>query len=601
MKRKIVSIFLVMVLTFAMTISPVLAQTAQERKNELEDQRDDVKEQKNEITNQKKTVMEEISDLEDEISEYESQISKLNSKITELKKSIEKNEKEITKLEAEYEEKQEAFIERMVIMYEKGQTTYLDALLSADSMVSFISSYYMINEMADADRTMMESIKQQKEKIEETKAKLEEEKKALLVDLQTAGATRSREPHVYFYKVRDNTGKIITGTMNGLSKLDINAYLLNEGYDVYVIKTSPFIDFAYKDSSFLGKKMKTKDLIFWLTQLSTYLKAGLTLNESVKILTTQMKGNKARTTAFKAISYELTLGESFSAALEKQGSMFPALLINMIKAAEASGTLIETLDDMAAYYTEIDDTKKQMKSAMTYPVIVTIFSIAVIVFIMLYVVPQFINIYEQQNMEISGITKIVINVSSFIQNYWHVVLIVIVLIVIILTFLYKKVKAFRATVQIFLMHIPVVKDVIIYNELTIFSKTFASLLKNNVFITDSMDILSRITNNEIYKSILYKTIQNIIKGDKISDAFKDHWAIPDVAYYMIVTGESTGELADMMQKVSEYYQGLHKSTINSMKAFIEPVMIAFLAVIVGLIIIAVIMPMFGMYAQIQNS
>ena len=99
-----------------------------------------------------------------------------------------------------------------------------------------------------------------------TLAKLEEEKKELLVDLQTAGATRSREPHVYYYKVRDNTGKIVTGTMNGLSKLDINAYLLNEGYDVYVIKTSPFIDFVYKESSFLGKKMKTKDLIFWKAQ-----------------------------------------------------------------------------------------------------------------------------------------------------------------------------------------------------------------------------------------------------------------------------------------------------------------------------------------------
>ena len=179
MKRKIVSIFLVIVLTFAMTISPVLAQTAQERKEELEEQRNDVKEQKKEVTSQKKTVMEEISDLEDQITEYESQISSLNSKIKELKKSIEKNEKEITKLETEYEEKQEAFIERMVIMYEKGQTTYLDALLSADSMVSFISSYYMINEMADADRTMMESIKQQKEKIEETKAKLEKEKKEI--------------------------------------------------------------------------------------------------------------------------------------------------------------------------------------------------------------------------------------------------------------------------------------------------------------------------------------------------------------------------------------------------------------------------------------
>ena len=155
--------------------------------------------------------------------------------------------------------------------------------------------------------------------------------------------------------------------------------------------------------------------------------------------------------------------------------------------------------------------------------------------------------------------------------------------------------------QIFLMKLPVIKDIIIYNELTIFSKTFASLLRNNVFITDSMDILSKITNNEVYKSILYKTIQNIVRGDKISDAFKDHWAIPDVAYYMIVTGESTGELAEMMQKVSDYYQGLHKNMINSLKAFIEPIMIAFLAVIVGGIIIAVIIPMFNLYATIQNS
>ena len=153
--------------------------------------------------------------------------------------------------------------------------------------------------------------------------------------------------------------------------------------------------------------------------------------------------------------------------------------------------------------------------------------------------------------------------------------------------------------QIFLMHLPIIKDVIIYNELTIFTKTFASLLRNNVFITDSMDILSRITNNEIYKAILYKTINNVIKGEKISEAFKDHWAVPDVAYYMIVTGESTGDLATMMQKVSEYYQLLHKNIVNNLKAFIEPVMIAFLAVIVGLIIIAVIVPMFGMYEQIQ--
>ena len=432
-----------------------------------------------------------------------------------------------------------------------------------------------------------------------TLAKLEEEKKELMIDLQNAGATRSKVPHVYLYKVRDASGRIITGTMNGLSKLDINSYLINEGYDIYSIKTSPFIDFVYKDSSFMGKKMSTKDLIFWLTQLSTYIKAGLTLNESIKILTSQMKGNKARTTAFKAISYELTLGESFSSALEKQGTMFPALLINMIKAAEASGTLVETLDDMSDYYTEINETRRQMVSAMTYPAIISIFAIGVVIFILSYIVPQFTDIYAQNGTEITGITKIVVDASSFLQNNYMLLIGIILAVVVIIIVLYKTVKAFKTTMQIFLMHIPVVKNVIIYNELTIFSKTFASLLRNNVFITDSMDILSRITNNEVYRAILYRTINNIIKGEKISEAFKDHWAIPDVAYYMIVTGESTGDLANMMQKVSEYYQLLHKNIINNLKSFIEPIMISFLAIIVGVIIIAVIVPMFDMYGQIS--
>ena len=433
-----------------------------------------------------------------------------------------------------------------------------------------------------------------------TLANLERERQELLVDLQNAGATRSKTPHVYLYKAKDTNGRIISGTMNGLSKLDINSYLLNEGYVVYSIKTSPFIDFVHKDSStFFGKKMSTKDLIFWLTQLSTYIKAGLTLNEAIKILTAQMKGNKARVTAFKAISYELTLGESFSSALEKQGTMFPALLINMIKAAEASGTLVETLDDMANYYTELDETRKQMVSAMTYPTIIMVFALAVIVFILVYVVPQFTEIYASSDAEITGVTKIVIDVSNFLKEDYMIIIGVVAVSIVTLVILYKTVKAFKTSFQIFIMHIPIVKDVIIYNEMTIFSKTFASLLRNNVFITDSMDILSRITNNEVYRAILYKTINNIVKGEKISEAFKDHWAVPDVAYYMIVTGESTGELANMMQKVSEYYQLLHKNIINNLKSFIEPIMISMLAVIVGLIIIAVIGPMFDMYEQIQ--
>lgn len=444
--------------------------------------------------------------------------------------------------------------------------------------------------------------KKKKEKVyhysAKTLAKLESEYQELMRDLQTTGATRSKEVNVYYFKVRDKSGKIITGTMNGLSKLDINAFLVNEGYTVYSIKTSPMINFLFKESDFMSPKMSTKELIFWLTQLSTYLKAGITLNDAVKILAKQMSTKKSKARAFQSISYELTLGANFSSALEKQGNMFPALLINMIKAAEASGTLLETLEDMADYYTEIDNTKKQMKSAMTYPLIISIFAIGVVVFILMFIIPKFVDIYAQNDITISGITAVVISVANFLTNNIFIIIGVILLIVVCLLVAYKEIKAFRRSFQTMLMHLPVIKDLIIYNELTIFTKTFASLLRNNVFITESIDILSKITTNEIYRSILFKTINNIVKGDKISEAFKDHWAIPDVAYFMIVTGESTGELDSMMQKVSEYYQGLHRNVVSNLKAFIEPILIAFLAIVVGGIIIAVIVPMFGMYGEL---
>ena len=271
----------------------------------------------------------------------------------------------------------------------------------------------------------------------------------------------------------------------------------------------------------------------------------------------------------------------------------------MIKAAEASGTLQETLEEMSNYYTDVNATRKEMTSALTYPVIIVFFALSVVTFIILYVVPQFTSIYQDSGIPIQGFTKFVIDFSDFLQEYILVIIGVIVATMLLVYFAYKKVKSVRTFMQIMIMHLPVVKNVVIYKEINIFAKTFASLLRNNVFITESMDILSRITNNEIYKAIMFKTINNIVKGEKISDAFANHWAVPDVAYYMIVTGESTGQLADMMQKVSDYYQNEHKAIVSSLKSLIEPVMIVFLAVIVGAIILAVIVPMFSMYDNIM--
>ena len=431
--------------------------------------------------------------------------------------------------------------------------------------------------------------------------KLEEERRKLQLELQQPEATTPGKPKVYRYKIKNTNGKIEYGTFTALSKMDVNSFLLNEGVEVYKIENNQMIDFIYGDSSMVGSKWSTKDLIFWLTQLSTYIKAGITLNDAIKILINQYAKQKDKKVTMQAIAYELTMGNSFSQALEKQGSKFPPLLINMLKAAEATGDLESTLDDMSNYYTEMETTKKQMVSAMTYPTIVIIFAIIVVCFIILYVVPQFEDIYTSNGVTVSGLTAVVLAASKFLQTDAWMLLLAIIIFVIVFYMAFKKIKAFRREVQVVLMHIPVIKNIIIYNEIAIFTKTFASLLKNNVYITQSVEILSKITNNEIYKEIMYNTINNIVVGDKISKAFKNHWAVPDVAYNMIVTGESTGELAEMMDRVSHYYQEQHASIVSNIKSFIEPLTIVFLAVVVGGIIIAILVPMFEMYNQVSGG
>lgn len=434
-----------------------------------------------------------------------------------------------------------------------------------------------------------------------SKKKLEkiQKQRALLQDeLSKTDTKRSSVGKMYVYKATTKSGKIVTGRLYGFSKLDINAFLLNEGHEPFYIENNSMIDFLYGSSSFGSRKMKNKDLIFFLTQLSTYVKSGITLTDSMKILMNQSTKNKSRLGLYQSIVYELTMGSSFSEAINKQGDVFPPLLINMLKAAEATGDLEETLDDMVAYYTDIETTRKEMSSAMTYPIIVTVFALAVIGFILLYVIPKFSEIYNSMDVEISGITLALLNLSNFLKEYIWMILLILLLVVFALVFSYKRIKKFRKSTQNILMKMPIIGKVIIYNEMTIFAKTFSSLLKNNVNITESIDILSKITNNEIYKEIMIKTINNIAAGDRISEAFKNQWAIPEVAYYMIVTGESTGQLAEMMSKVAEHFQEQHKNIINSLKSLIEPIMIALLAVAVGIILVSVLIPMYDMYDQL---
>lgn len=404
-------------------------------------------------------------------------------------------------------------------------------------------------------------------------------------------AARFQKPLIFDYVARNSKGQLEKSSIEALSRVDVHSFLTAEGYEVYDITAAKAAS-SIEIGSF---KFKQSRLIFYLSQLSAYLKSGIALADAVKILDNQANKNIGEKKAWRAVYYDLSMGDNLSTALEKRKKAFPKLLINMIKTAEMTGNLPETLDDMVEYYTESETVKKQMKSAMMYPMVVSIFAIVVVTFILIWVVPQFVDIYKDLGSEVPTITKVVIAISNFLQDYLLYILAGIIIFILAFLYLFRNVKSFRKTMQQIAMHIPVFGNIIIYNEVTIFAKTFANLLNHNVFITESVDVLSKITSNEIYKKLIFDTTTNLTKGESISKAFKDHWAFPNIAYQMLITGEKTGRLGPMMEKVSEYYQEQHKTIINSMKSLIEPILIVSLAVVVGGILLAVIIPMYGMY------
>ena len=397
----------------------------------------------------------------------------------------------------------------------------------------------------------------------------------------------------YRYTIINGVGKKEVGTFDAESADDVRHFLQSQDYQVLEVRERSKMDIDIGSNKF-----SSGDLSFALTQLSTYLKAGIPLADSVRILAKQSK-KAAIKKSFNELVYQLLKGESLSDAMEMQDKVYPKLLINMVKTAEMTGDLPSILDDMADYYTSMNQTRKQMKSAMTYPTVVLLIAFGVLIFMLTYLVPQFTSLFKSNGATLPALTQFIIGVSDFIKAKWYLLLLGAGAIGFTIYELYTKLQKFRQTLQVVLMHLPVFKDIIIYNEVANFTKTFASLLNHGVFITDSMEILSKITNNEVYKKIINNTLENLAKGDSISSAFRGQWAVPVVAYEMIVTGETTGQLGQMMEKVASHFQMLHKNVIDQMKSLIEPLLICILAAIVGVILLSIIQPMFSIYTQIK--
>ena len=234
-----------------------------------------------------------------------------------------------------------------------------------------------------------------------------------VMELSPQDAIKNTKNIRYQYKVRDKSGNITTGKLDALSKVDVHSFLMNQGLDVLEIKEDEL-------SNKLGlvqlttRQMRDKDLNFFLTQLSTYIKAGIPLVDSINILAKQARNEQSRN-LYNRLVFELTTGQTLSEALNKQGAVFPKLLINMVKTSELTGNLTGVLDDMADYYKTADENRKQIISAMTYPAVIFVIAIVVLVYIILYVVPEFTDMYTQIGSDIPMITKVIVHLSDFLS------------------------------------------------------------------------------------------------------------------------------------------------------------------------------------------
>lgn len=470
----------------------------------------------------------------------------------------------------------------------------------------FISVYHMVDKVINYPKKLIENYK--KKKIQEEldiekenrQKKLIQETLGTISDSNKSNGDKEVDKNLitFNYQIRNEMGKIVKGTFDAKTAKEVQDFLANEGYEVVKVEMQKKFSLDM-DINLFGNKLKSGELSFALTQLSTYIKAGIPLVDSVRILAKQTS-KPSKKKIYEKIVYDLVAGKDFSVALENQSDVFPRLLINMVKASEMTGDLTTILDEMADYYTSIEKTKKQMITAMTYPAIIFIISIAVVIFCLVYIVPSFIKMYAETESSLPGITQFTISLSNFMGKYYLLIIAIVIALISLIVLAYQNIKSFRKSFQIMLMKTPVVGKIIIYSEVSMFTRTFAQLLNHSVHITESMAILSKISNNEVYKEIIMNTLDTLSKGGKISESFKGHWAFPVVAYEMLVTGEETGKLGNMMERVADHYSNLHKNAITTVKSLLEPVTIIFLAFAVGFILLSIVIPMFDIYGAVGS-
>lgn len=399
----------------------------------------------------------------------------------------------------------------------------------------------------------------------------------------------------YAYKVQDLSGKITRGIMNADSKKEVIDSLRNRGmYPIDINEKNALT----KDIDFSKfEKVTLKDISVFCRQFATIIEAGIPVVNSLDILRQQTENKKLK--AIVASSFEeVQKGRALSSVL-REHKEFPLLFINMVEAGEASGQLENMLGRMADYYEKEFKLRNKIKSALTYPIAISVVAIAVVIFLVTSIIPIFTGMIVSGGGKIPLPTRMLLGISHGISHYWYIILLCIALIVYCIS-KYIHTADGRYRYHKFLLHAPIIGK--IQNKIITsrFSRTLSILLTSGIPVIQAMDIVEKTVTNAVVERGIEKCKEEIKRGAGLSKPIANMGIFPPMLTQMASIGEESGEVDEMLKKVADFYDEEVDTAVGNMTSVIEPVIIVFLAVVVGFILIAMVMPMFDMYQYVAQ-
>lgn len=397
------------------------------------------------------------------------------------------------------------------------------------------------------------------------------------------------------YEGRDRK-KIRTGIAVANNRRDAVAKLREEGIRVIDIREIPTT--ALQKDIVIGNPVKRDQFIMFLRQFSTLMRAGVTIVDSIHILSQQVE-SKALRKALSEIAEELRKGNSLSDSLAKYPKIFEPLTINLVKAGEMSGNIDDSLESLATHYDKAYQTRQKVVSAMSYPVVVGVLAIGVVIFLLSSIVPMFADMFAGFGGELPMITQIVMGASDFVQGYWYLLLLGGFVIAAVIWLMRKNPQG-NMILDTLLLKIPIIGKILQKSALARLTRTLSSLFSSSVPILQCLTMTEKVVGNAVMSKVILSSRDSLERGGSLTEPMRKHWAFPPLIPHMISIGEQTGSLDHMLSKVAEFYEKEVEAETDRLKALIEPLMIVLLAALVGTIVLAIMMPMFEMFQNVDN-